>query len=193
MATERPGPSWLLTGAFLAAALVVGGALGAMEINGVASPLDRIENLTLDWRFLLAGARPAPASVVIVAIDDEALSEARRRCAHARNDGAPRADAWRSFIPDRSRSISPSSTRETRTQTPNSPARSRPAPAVVAAIGDFDAVESVRTRSSRTRAVWRWRRSRPPFFGRSTRSAMRRKWGLPTFRPTRAACLATFR
>jgi adenylate cyclase len=77
MATERPGPSRLLTGAFLAAALVVGAALGAQEINGLASALDRIENLTLDWRFLLAGAHPAPSSVVIVAIDDEALSEAR--------------------------------------------------------------------------------------------------------------------
>src|ERR1700722_10967062 len=76
MATERPGPSRLLTGAFLAAALLVGAALGALEINGLASPLDRIENLTLDWRFLLAGARPAPPGVVIVAIDDEALGEA---------------------------------------------------------------------------------------------------------------------
>src|ERR1700754_3660269 len=75
MATERPGPSRLLTGAFLAAALIVGAALGAQEINGVASPLDRIENLTLDWRFLLAGPRPAPAGVVIVAIDDETLSQ----------------------------------------------------------------------------------------------------------------------
>ena len=75
MATERPGPSRLLTGAFLAAALLVGAALGAQEIYGLASPLDRIENLTLDWRFLLAGARPAPSSVVIAAIDDEALSE----------------------------------------------------------------------------------------------------------------------
>ena len=77
MAIERPGVSWLLTGGFLAAAVVAGAALGALELNGVASPLDRIENLTLDWRFLLAGARPAPADVVIVAIDDEALSEAR--------------------------------------------------------------------------------------------------------------------
>jgi adenylate cyclase len=76
MATERPGPSRLLTGAFLAAALVVGAGLGALEVNGVASPLDRIENLTLDWRFLLAGARPAPPGVAIVAIDDETLSEA---------------------------------------------------------------------------------------------------------------------
>jgi adenylate cyclase len=75
MAIERPGPSRLLTGAFLAAAVAAGAALGALEINGVASPLDRIENLTLDWRFLLAGARPAPADVVIVAIDDEALSQ----------------------------------------------------------------------------------------------------------------------
>jgi adenylate cyclase len=76
MANERPGLSRLLTGGFLAAALVAGAALGALEVNGVASPLDRIENLTLDWRFLLAGARPAPPGVVIVAIDDEALREA---------------------------------------------------------------------------------------------------------------------
>ena len=76
MATERPGPSRLLTGGFLAAALLVGAALGALEVNGVASPLDRVENVTLDWRFLLAGARPAPPGVVIVAIDDEALGEA---------------------------------------------------------------------------------------------------------------------
>ena len=76
MATERPGPSWLLTGGFLAAAVIVGAALGTLEVNGVASPLDRVENLTLDWRFLLAGARPAPPGVVIAAIDDETLSEA---------------------------------------------------------------------------------------------------------------------
>src|ERR1700755_1663324 len=75
MTTERPGPSRLLTGVFLVAALLVGAALGAQEIYGLASPLDRIENLTLDWRFLLAGARPGPSSVVIAAIDDEALSE----------------------------------------------------------------------------------------------------------------------
>jgi len=76
MPTERPGPSWPLTGGFLAAALVFGAALGALEINGLASPLDRIENVTLDWRFLLAGARPAPPGIVIVAVDDEALRDA---------------------------------------------------------------------------------------------------------------------
>ncbi len=84
MATERPGSSRLLTGGFLAAALVVGAGLGALEINGGASPLDRVETLTLDWRFLLAGARPAPPGVVIVAIDDETLGESG-------GGGAPRA------------------------------------------------------------------------------------------------------
>jgi adenylate cyclase len=76
MATERPGPSWVLTGGFLAAALAVGAALGAQQVNGVHSPLDRIENLTLDWRFLLAGPRSAPPGVVLAAIDDEALNQA---------------------------------------------------------------------------------------------------------------------
>src|ERR1700753_1859797 len=75
MAIERPGPPRLLSGAFVAAAVAAGAALGALDINGLASPLDRIENLTLDWRFLLGGARPAPASVVIVAIDDETLGD----------------------------------------------------------------------------------------------------------------------
>ena len=76
MAPQRPGPSWVLTGGFLAAALLIGVSLVALEVNGVASPLDRIEKLTLDGRFLLSGARPTPVSVIIVAIDDEALSEA---------------------------------------------------------------------------------------------------------------------
>jgi adenylate cyclase len=66
----------LLTGGFVAAALVSGAWLGRNETTGVASGLDRLENLTLDWRFLLAGARPAPPGVVIVAIDDETLSQA---------------------------------------------------------------------------------------------------------------------
>lgn len=44
---------------------------GVNQIRGAASALDRVEYLTLDWRFLLAGARPAPDGVVIVAIDYE--------------------------------------------------------------------------------------------------------------------------
>src|SRR5271166_5427698 len=66
----------LLTGAFVAVAVVCGAWLGLEQTRGAASPLDRVEYLTLDWRFLLAGARPAPAGVVIVAIDDETLGEA---------------------------------------------------------------------------------------------------------------------
>jgi adenylate cyclase len=68
--------SRLLTSGFLAAALVSGAWLGLNHTIGVASGLDRVENLTLDWRFLLAGARPAPPGVVIVAIDDPTISEA---------------------------------------------------------------------------------------------------------------------
>ena len=66
----------LLTGAFVVVAVVSGAWLGLEQTRGAASLLDRVEYLTLDWRFLLAGARPTPAGVVIVAIDDETLSEA---------------------------------------------------------------------------------------------------------------------
>jgi adenylate cyclase len=76
MRFEGGTASRLLTGGFIASALVCGAWLGLNQIMGAASGLDRIENLTLDWRFLLAGARPAPPGVVIVAIDDQTLSEA---------------------------------------------------------------------------------------------------------------------
>src|SRR5271154_5669138 len=137
MPTERPGPSWPLTGGFLAAALVFGAALGALEINGLASPLDRIENLTLDWRFLLAGARPAPPGVVIAAIDDETLSEAggdaptremMARIVRAVTSFHPRSVAIDiAFLNPRSE--------EGDTELANA---LKAAPAVVAAIGVFD-------------------------------------------------------
>ena len=76
MRFEGATASRLLTGGFIAAALVCGAWLGLNQMMGAASGLDRVENLTLDWRFLLAGARPAPPGVVIVAIDDQTLSEA---------------------------------------------------------------------------------------------------------------------
>jgi adenylate cyclase len=76
MRFEGGTASRLLTGGFIASALVCGAWLGLNQMMGAASGLDRIENLTLDWRFLLAGARPAPPGVVIVAIDDQTLSEA---------------------------------------------------------------------------------------------------------------------
>src|SRR5271166_5752077 len=76
MRVEGATASRLLTSGFVAAALVCGAWLGLKQTMGVASGLDRVENLTIDWRFLLAGARPAPPGVVIVAIDDQTLSEA---------------------------------------------------------------------------------------------------------------------
>jgi adenylate cyclase len=141
MTIERPGPSRLLTGAFLLAAIVVGGALGALEINGVASPLDRIENLTLDWRFLLAGPRPAPADVAIVAIDDETLSESAGD-APTREMIARIVGALASFHP-RSIAIDIAFLKP---KDPDSDAELanalKAAPTVVAAIGDFDAADS---------------------------------------------------
>jgi adenylate cyclase len=141
MATERPGPSRLLTGGFLAAAVVVGVALGAVEVKGLASPLDRIENLTLDWRFLLAGARPAPSGVVIVAIDDEALSESAgdvptrammARLVRALAGFHPRSIAIDiAFLNPRDADVDAELARALKA-----------GPAVVAAIGDFDAADS---------------------------------------------------
>ncbi len=141
MATERPGLSWLLTGGFLAAAVVAGAAFGALELDGVASPLDRIENLTLDWRFLLAGARPAPADVVIVAIDDEALSQAG-------SDAPPRemmARLVRALTTFHPRAIAIDiaflNSKDERTDA-DLAAALKAAPAVIAAIGVFDPVAS---------------------------------------------------
>ncbi|HEY1885512.1 MAG TPA: adenylate/guanylate cyclase domain-containing protein [Roseiarcus sp.] len=141
MTTERPGPSRLLTGAFLAAALIIGGSLGALEINGVASALDRIENLTLDWRFLLAGARPAPAGVAIVAIDDETLSQSGGD-APTREMMARIVLALGALHP-RSIAIDIAFLKPKDPDTDAELARALKAtPAVVAAIGDFEAADS---------------------------------------------------
>src|ERR1700733_8634857 len=138
--TERPGPPRILTGVFLVAALLVGAALGAQDIKGLASPLDRIENLTLDWRFLLAGARPAPSSVVIVAIDDEALSKARSD-APSREMMARLVQALVGFHP-RSIAIDIAflNPRDGAADAELASAL-KAGPAVVAAIGNFDAVD----------------------------------------------------
>src|SRR5271157_684618 len=109
MRFEGVTASRLLTGGFVAAALVFGAWLGLKQMMGVASGLDRVENLTLDWRFLLAGARPAPAGVVIVAIDDQTLSETEghalsrkmlARLVRAIADFHPRAVALDIAFPD---------------------------------------------------------------------------------------------
>jgi adenylate cyclase len=109
MRLEAATASRLLTGGFVAAALVSGAWLGFEHTMGVASGLDRIENLTLDWRFLLAGARLAPPGVVIVDIDDQTLSEVEghapsrqtlARIVRAIADFHPRAVALDIAFPD---------------------------------------------------------------------------------------------
>lgn len=66
---------WL---AFLLA-LLVGGGLGGLQLAGrVPDALQEFEGKTLDWRFRLRGARPAPATVAIVAIDDRSLAQLGR-------------------------------------------------------------------------------------------------------------------
>ncbi len=74
--TRRPSFAATTTAAFIVIALVWGGYLGLRQIEGAGSRLDSFENLTLDWRFSLAGARVAPNSVVICAIDNETVREA---------------------------------------------------------------------------------------------------------------------
>jgi adenylate cyclase len=76
MRVGRPSFAAVLTWGFATLGLVWGGFLGARQIAGVGSGLDGLENLTVDWRFALAGARPAPRGVVIAAIDDETVREA---------------------------------------------------------------------------------------------------------------------
>src|SRR5689334_9556365 len=70
---RRPSLEALFTGALILAGALWGGFLGARHLAGVDAGLDRVEYLTLDWRFHLAGARAAPRGVVIAAIDDEAV------------------------------------------------------------------------------------------------------------------------
>src|SRR5262245_11233553 len=78
MRLRRPAFETLLTCAFVLVGLAWGGFLGARQVSGSGSALDRLENLTVDWRFSLTGARPVPRGVVIAAIDDETVHEAGR-------------------------------------------------------------------------------------------------------------------
>jgi len=76
MRVGRPSVATVLTCSFALLGLVWGGFLGLRQVEGIGSSLDSVENLTVDWRFALAGPRPAPRGVVIAAIDDETVREA---------------------------------------------------------------------------------------------------------------------
>ena len=62
--------------ALFALAGVWSALLARDHLAGRATWLDRLEHPLLDLRFLLAGPRPAPDGVVVVAIDDAAIREA---------------------------------------------------------------------------------------------------------------------
>jgi len=49
------------------------GALARTHLSGAASVVDRFETVLLDLRIALAGERPSPGEVVIVAIDDRTI------------------------------------------------------------------------------------------------------------------------
>jgi adenylate cyclase len=76
MRVSRPSFAATLTCSFAVLGLLWGGFLGFRQVAGVDSGLDGFENLTVDWRFSLAGAQPVPRGVVIAAIDDETIREA---------------------------------------------------------------------------------------------------------------------
>lgn len=76
MTPRWPSASAWLTAGALALALACGLALIPGHLRGEASVLDRIEGTLADLRGLLAGPRPAPDAVVVIAIDDETVRAA---------------------------------------------------------------------------------------------------------------------
>jgi adenylate cyclase len=72
---SRPTAAGALTLVFVVLAAAWSGFLGIRHLAATGAALDRLENLSLDWRYLLAGARPPPRGVVIAAIDDETIRQ----------------------------------------------------------------------------------------------------------------------
>lgn len=68
-------PLWAAAAAVIAA-WAWAGLLGVYHIAGRASALDRAEAVFADWRLLIAGPRPAPPDVTIVALDDATVAAA---------------------------------------------------------------------------------------------------------------------
>jgi adenylate cyclase len=61
---------------FVVAGAAWGAFLGIWQVAALGSPLDRLENVSLDWRYALAGVHMVPHGVVIVAIDDDTIAQA---------------------------------------------------------------------------------------------------------------------
>ncbi|MFY9289553.1 MAG: CHASE2 domain-containing protein, partial [Methylorubrum rhodinum] len=69
-------PRLALAALAVAASLGVGLSLALPHLSGEASVLDRAEATLADLRFLIAGPRPVPEGVVIVAIDERTIAAA---------------------------------------------------------------------------------------------------------------------
>jgi adenylate cyclase len=74
MGTRPMVAAWTIGFAILGAAW--GGFLGMRHVVGLGSELDRVEMLSLDWRYDLQGTRAPPRGVVIAAIDEATIAEA---------------------------------------------------------------------------------------------------------------------
>lgn len=130
-----------MTGAFFLIAILWGGFLGMRHLNAIDSALDRLEYLTVDWRYQLAGGERAPRGVTIIAIDDDALRESggypvprsilARIVRRLAADG-PQVIAFDMLFLDASNSESDREFADALRSTKS----------VVAAIGEFDAINS---------------------------------------------------
>jgi adenylate cyclase len=76
IAIRRPSPRAALTLLFVLLGGAWGGFLGVRHLAALGSGLDQLENLSLDWRYSLAGPRMPPRGVVIAAIDEETIRQA---------------------------------------------------------------------------------------------------------------------
>jgi len=76
MRPGRPRTATILAATFALLGALWGGFLGWRQVLGVSSSLDRIEYLTVDWRFALRGPQHPPRGVVIAAIDEATIQEA---------------------------------------------------------------------------------------------------------------------
>jgi adenylate cyclase len=73
---RRPSSRAVLTLLFVILGAAWGGFLGMRHLAGAGSWLDQLENLSVDWRYSLAGPREPPRGVVIAAIDEDTIRQA---------------------------------------------------------------------------------------------------------------------
>jgi adenylate cyclase len=76
MRARNPRTAAILGATFVLIGALWGGFLGWRQVIGAGSFLDRIEYLTVDWRFALRGPQHPPRGVVIAAIDEATIQEA---------------------------------------------------------------------------------------------------------------------